>query len=161
MNFKEKIIEIYKENKLKTFFLIGLFLSLIISLMYLNIHDKKKNKIISEKYIEAGIYLASNKKEKSRIIYEEIILSKNEFYSILALNTILENKLISDEKKLLEFFEIVEKANSSNYQKDLLTFKKGLFLLKISKIKEGNDLLNSLVKSESKFKQLAEEILSK
>lgn len=161
MNFKEKIIEIYKENKLKTFFLIGLFLSLIISLMYLNIHDQKKNKIIAEKYIEAGIYLASNKKEKSRIIYEEIILSKNEFYSILALNTILENKLISDEKKLLEFFEIVEKANSSNYQKDLLTFKKGLFLLKISKIKEGNDLLNSLVKSESKFKQLAEEILSK
>ena len=161
MNFKEKIIEIYKENKLKTFFLIGLFLSLIISLMYLNIHDKKKNKIISEKYIEAGIYLASNKKEKSRIIYEEIILSKNEFYSILALNTILENKLISDEKKLLEFFEIVEKANSSNYQKDLLTFKKGLFLLKISKIKEGNDLLNSLVKSESKFKQLAEEVLTK
>ena len=99
MNFKEKIIEIYKENKLKTFFLIGLFLSLIISLMYLNIHDKKKNKIISEKYIEAGIYLASNKKEKSRIIYEEIILSKNEFYSILALNTILEKKLILDEKK--------------------------------------------------------------
>jgi preprotein translocase subunit SecG len=49
MNFKEKIIEIYKENKLKTFFLIGLFLSLIISLMYLNIHDQKKNKIISEK----------------------------------------------------------------------------------------------------------------
>tara|TARA_Y100000389_G_scaffold71507_1_gene68194 strand:- start:19364 stop:19849 length:486 start_codon:yes stop_codon:yes gene_type:complete len=161
MNFKEKIIEIYKENKLKTFFLIGLFLSLIISLMYLNIHDQKKNKIIAEKYIEAGIYLASNKKEKSRIIYEEIILSKNEFYSILALNTILENKLISDEKKLLEFFEIVEKANSSNYQKDLLTFKKGLFLLKISKIKEGNDLLNSLVKSESKFKQLAEEVLTK
>jgi hypothetical protein len=161
MNFKEKIIEIYKENKLKTFFLIGLFLSLIISLMYLNIHDKKKNKIISEKYIEAGIYLASNKKEKSRIIYEEIILSKNEFYSILALNTILEKKLILDEKKILEFFEIVEKANSSNYQKDLLTFKKGLFLLKISKVKEGNDLLNSLVKSESKFKQLAEEILTK
>ena len=129
--------------------------------MYLNQMDKKKNKIIAEKYIEAGIYLASNKKEKSRIIYEEIILSKNEFYSILALNTILENKLISDEKKLLEFFEIVEKANSSNYQKDLLTFKKGLFLLKISKIKEGNDLLNSLVKSESKFKQLAEEVLTK
>ena len=161
MNFKEKIIGVYKENKLITFFLFGLFLSLIISLMYLKIYDQKKNKINSEKYIEAGIYLASNKKEKSRIIYEEIILSQNEFYSILALNKILENKLISDQKKLLEFFEIVEKTNSSNYQKDLLTFKKGLFLLKISKVKEGNDLLNSLVKSESKFKQLAEEILTK
>ena len=161
MNFKEKIIGVYKENKLITFFLFGLFLSLIISLMYLKIYDQKKNKINSEKYIEAGIYLASNKKEKSRIIYEEIILSQNEFYSILALNKILENKLISDQKKLLEFFEIVEKTNSSNYQKDLLTFKKGLFLLKISKIKEGNDLLNSLVKSESKFKQLAEEVLTK
>ena len=56
MNFKEKIIEIYKENKLKTFFLIGLFLSLIISLMYLNIHDKKKIKL-SQKNILRPEYI--------------------------------------------------------------------------------------------------------
>ena len=105
--------------------------------------------------------MAYNKKEKPIILYEEIIFSKDEFYSILALNTILEKKLILDEKKILEFFEIVEKENKKNYQKDLLTLKKGLFLLKISKIKEGNNLLKSLVKSNSKLKLIAEEALAK
>ena len=117
--------------------------------------------MISEKYIQAGLYLASDNKEKSLILYKEIVLSKNKFYSILALNTLLENKLVSDEKKILEYFEIVEKTNKSNYQKDLLTLKKGLFLLKIEKIKEGNNLLKGLVKSNSKLKQLAEEALTK
>jgi hypothetical protein len=135
-------------------------LSSIITLFFLKNNNLQKKNLISEKYIQAGLYLASNNKEKSIILYEEIIFSKDEFYSILALNTILEKKLILDEKKILEFFEIVEKENKKNYQKDLLTLKKGLFLLKISKIKEGNNLLKSLVKSNSKLKLIAEEALA-
>ena len=41
------------------------------------------------------------KNEKSKIIYEEIILSKNQFYSILALNNILEKKLETDKNKIV------------------------------------------------------------
>ena len=161
MNTKDKIANHFKENKLKIYFFISLLLAAIITLFFLKNNNLQKKNLISEKYIQAGLYLASNNKEKSIILYEEIIFSKDEFYSILALNTILEKKLILDEKKILEFFEIVEKENKKNYQKDLLTLKKGLFLLKISKINEGNNLLNSLVKSNSKLKQLAEEALTR
>ena len=41
---------------------------------------KKKMNLISEKYIQAGLYLSSNDKLKSKKIYKEIILSKNKFY---------------------------------------------------------------------------------
>ena len=42
-------------------------------------HEKKNNKLISEKYVQAGLYLASNDKEKAKDYYNDIILSKNKF----------------------------------------------------------------------------------
>ena len=52
--------------------------------------------------------LASGNKTESVNIYEKIILSKNKFYSLLALNTILEKNLISDTDKILNYFFLVE-----------------------------------------------------
>ena len=46
--------------------------------------------------MKAEIYLTSNKPENAKELYEEIILSKNRFYSILALNKVIET-LISDK----------------------------------------------------------------
>ena len=61
----------------------------------------KKNEFISEQYIKAGIYLASKKKKmSSKKNLEEIINSKNKFYSPLALNMILEKKLETNSKKI-------------------------------------------------------------
>ena len=69
----------------------------------------KKNRIISEKYIQAGLYLASNDNNKSKQLFEEIILSKNNFYSPLALNVLLEKSLEKDNNKIYGPFKIVEK----------------------------------------------------
>ena len=79
--------------------------------IFLKINLEKKNNLIAENYIKAGIYLNSGEKQKSKIIYEEIINSKNKFYSILALNTILEKDLISEKQKLLSFFDLIERIN--------------------------------------------------
>ena len=130
----------------------GIFYSVIV---------KKKNNLIAEKYIEAGLHLTSNKKEKSKILYEEIILSKNKFYSILALNNILENNLILDKDIILKYFQIVEATNNSKEYKDLIILKKALYLIKIGNTQNGNLLLNNLISNESKLKFLAEEILIK
>ena len=134
---------------------------LIISTAFIKINNEKKNVLISEKYIQAGLYLASNKLEKSKNIYEEIILSKNKSYSILSLNTILEKKLETDKNKILNYFKIIEELNSSEEQKDLVIFKKALFLINESDIQEGKKLLNDIIESNSKLKSLAEEILAK
>tara|TARA_B100000767_G_C19307628_1_gene346217 strand:+ start:59 stop:457 length:399 start_codon:yes stop_codon:yes gene_type:complete len=129
--------------------------------IFVTINIKKKNNLIAEKYIEAGLYLASNKKEMSKNVYEEIILSKNKFYSILALNIILEKNLVSDKNKILDYFQLVEESNKSNEYKDLIIFKKALYLIKNGSRQKGNLLLKNLIENESKFKPLAEEIFIK
>ena len=72
----------------------------------------------------------SSKKDEAKKIYEEIILSKNEFYSILALNKLIEENLINDKKKILNYFKMIEKSLITNDYKELIIFKKALYLIK-------------------------------
>ena len=126
---------------------------------FITIFKLVKNNLISQKFIQASLYLANNEKDKSVKIYEEIISSKNKFYSILALNIILEKNLESSKDKIIDYFEVVEKLNILKDQKDLLAFKKALFLIKNGEEKKGLDLLNSLVEKESSLKKLVETII--
>tara|TARA_A100001015_G_C14786078_1_gene631134 strand:+ start:79 stop:456 length:378 start_codon:yes stop_codon:yes gene_type:complete len=119
----------------------------------------KKNELISEQYIKAGLYLASKKEIESKKILEEIINSKNKFYSQLALSIILEKKLETNSKKILDYFETVEKLQYKKEQKDLIVLKKALYLIKISQIKEGNKLLKKIIETNSSLKLIAEELL--
>ena len=160
IEFKDKILIIYKENKFKLFFLlIVLILSLLSFLIIKNIGDRK-NQLISEKYIQAGIFLTLDKNNVSKEILEEIILSKNKFYSVLSLNVILEKNLETDKQKILEYFEIVEDLNLHMDQKDLVLLKKSLYLIDNKDVKKGKRLLKSLADSDSNYKKLAQEILS-
>ena len=158
LELKDKVINFWQKNKIKIF-IFGLILIIII-LFLINFYNKDKNKniLISDKYVKAGLYLASNQKDNAKVLYEEIILSKNKFYSILALNTIVEKNLISDDKKILKYFEILEGLDFQEEKQDLIIFKKALFYFKISKYNEGKKLLRKLIEKNSKFKNLAEEI---
>ena len=71
-------------------------------------------------------------KKKSRDIYEEIIFSENKFYSILSLNKILEENLEKNKEKILSYFNILENIKLSNSQKDLIYFRKALYLIETS-----------------------------
>ena len=88
-------------------------------------------------------------------------MSKNKFYAILALNTILEKQLIKDNEKILEYFEILENLKIDEEKRDLIIFKKALYFYNISSIEEGEKLLKSLIQSNSKLAVLAKEILDK
>jgi hypothetical protein len=157
---KDRIINFYSRSKLLLYSAACTLIIAIIIGLFVSTNIKKKNYLIAEKYIEAGIYLASNKREKSKNIYEEIILSKNKFYSILALNIILEKNLILDKKKILNYFQLVQDSNKSKEYKDLIIFKKALYMLKSGSLKEGNTLLKKLIDEKSKLKSLAEEIFT-
>ena len=158
---KDKIIFFYNRKKKLINISIFIFILAIIIGIFYSENIKKKNNLIAEKYIEAGLYLTSDKKEMSIILYDEIILSKNKFYSILALNSLLENNLLSDENIILNYFKIVEENNNSKEYKDLIIFKKALYLIKIGNQQKANLLLKNLIDSKSKLKTLAEEILIK
>jgi len=161
ISLKNKFISFYKYNKYILYLGIGILIIILVSIIFFNNYKEKKNLLISEKYIQAGLYLESKNVNKAKNLYEEIILSENKFYSILALNTILEKDLNINSSQILEYFEIVEKINNSKDQKDLIIFKKALYLIKIAKIQEGKVLLDKLIVSGSTFKILAEEVLSK
>ena len=161
LDFKKKLINFYNLNKFKVFtFLIIITIATILFLL-LKINNQKKNIEISERYVEAGIYLSSNKLEEAKNIYEEIILSKNSFYSILALNNLIEKDLIEDKDKILYYFKILEKNISKKENKDLILFKKALFLINTLDSERGNDLLKDLINENSSLKNIAEELIQK
>jgi tetratricopeptide (TPR) repeat protein len=161
MELKDRLISFYKSNKLKLIILMGLLTLTAIIIIFINIKNQKKNNLIAEKYVQAGLYLSLEKNDQSKDLYEEIILSKNKFYSILSLNTIIEKNLISDESKILKYFEIVNKVTKTREQNDILKFKKALYLIKIGNSERGIILLNQLIKDNSSIKSLAEELIPK
>ena len=145
----EKIKDILKKKKKILLFILFIFL---------DYYKSKKNEKISEQYIKAGIHLNSNEKEKSKLIYKEIILSKNKFYSILALNSIIENELEENNGEILKLFEVIENINITKEQKNLVKLKKALYLKKISKDTEGNKLLKEIIADNSIWKEAAMEV---
>lgn len=156
---ENKIINYYKAHKLKINSIFIIFLSVLIIFFILEQKKIKENNLASEKYIKAGVLLNLNNKMKAINLYEEVILSNNKFYSLLALNTIIEKDLIQSEKKILNYFKILEDLNDSRNNQDLILFKKALYLLDIKKNKEGKILLQNLINQNSNLKSIAEEII--
>ena len=158
---KNKIINFYNLNKVKVFFFILIFLIGVISTIFFKINSERKNILISDKYIQAGLYLSSNNDKKAKILFEEIIQSNNKFYSILAFNTILEKNLISDKNQILKYFSVLEKSVNTLDNKDLIAFKKALYSIKFFDNKTGEDLFRDLINKDSILKPLAQEVLEK
>ena len=156
---KDKIWNFYTSNKLKIFSIILVILLAFFSFFFVKYSNEKKNIAIAEKYIKAGLYLTSSDKSKAKATYEEIILSENNFYSILSLNTLIEKNLISDKKKIINYFNALEKSISSKDQKDLIKLKKALFLYKENEIESGNSLLKELIEKNSNLKKIAQDLI--
>ena len=159
--FKDRLINFYNRNKVKIYTLIVFLIICFAVIGALQFYNKKKNILIAEKYINAGIYLSSNKTEEAKNIYQEILLSKNKFYSILSLNKLVEKELITDKNEILNYFDILENTISDKDQKDLIILKKALYMIKISEIQNANNLLKRLADKDSKLKTIAQDLLKK
>ncbi len=158
-NFSDKLLELIKNKK--AYFISFLLIILIIFsfLLFFKYYQDSQNNKISENYIKAGLYLASGDKEKSKLAYKEVVLSKNKFYSILALNNIIENDLEKEKDEILKLFEVIENLKIEKEQLNLVKLKKALFLIDISLDDEGIKLLNEIITSNSIWKEAALEIL--
>ena len=156
---RKNFLFLLNKHKTKIILIISIIILGIFLIVFLNIFNEKKNNEISEQFLKAGILLSSNQKNESKNILEKIVLSKNTFYSKLALNILIEKNLIRDEEKVLNLFEIVEKVEKNKDQKDLIIFKKALFLIKNGNKSEGNKILNYLISSNSSIKSLAQDII--
>ena len=160
-DFKNRLIGLYNQNKLKLLVIILIILIILISLIFLKYNNEKRNIMLAEKYVQAGLLLAAKKEDNAKKLYEEIIMSENKFYSILALNTIIEKDLISNKKKILKYFDVLENYISAKDNVDLIKFKKALYLIKTSYIQKGNEILKSLIDNNSSLNSIAEELIKK
>jgi len=159
--FKNRIINFYSFNKVKIYIFTLIIIIALSSFFFVKNNIQKNNVLISEKYVEAGLLLLSEQEDRSKKLYEEIILSKNNIYSILALNKIIEKSLLNDQVKILEYFNILEKSNFPDDQKDLISFKKALYLIKELKVQEGKKILHELINKDSNLKIIAKELVEK
>ena len=157
----ERIILFYKRNKKKTLITLFILPLLGFTLFFINNHHKVNNELISEKYTQANIFISKNENEKAKEVLDKIILSENKFYSLLALNRILEKNLETNNNKILQYFDTLERIKYSQETSNLIKFKKSLYLLSISNTASGEKLLNSLIEDNSIFKEAAKEIIEK
>ena len=159
LDIKSSSTKLFNQNKYKIFALIIVLVLIAISLIFLKNHNDKKNVLIAEKYVQAGVYLEMGNKNQAKNIYEEIIIEKNNFYSLLSLNKIVEKDLISDKSKILKYFDKLETSATTRDNKDLITLKKALYMIKFLDAKAGNDLLKSLIDEDSEFKIIAKDLI--
>ena len=159
IDFKQSLISFYRKNKFKLIFFFIIVLLAIVGIFLMNVSKEKKNLLISEKYIKAGVYLSLNDNDQSLKIFREIIMSKNNFYSPLSLYTIIEKNLETNPNEILKYFDIIENLNIEEEQKELILLKKALYLINIDKKKEAVSILQKLTKTQSNYKELANEIL--
>ena len=158
INSSEKITNFVQKNKNIIVINFILIISVLVGISYFNYYQKSKNEKISEKFVQAGIYLSLNKQEESKKIYKQVISSKNKFYSILALNNIIDNGLEQNNEEVLKLFDIVENIKIEKEQKNLIKLKKALYLIKISRDNEGKKILNEIISDDSIWKEAASEI---
>ena len=158
--FKERMLKFFKENRLKFYSLIVVLTISVSGFFFIKIQEEKKNQYISEQFIHAGLFLTLNKNNKAKKLSEDIILSKNKFYSVLSLNIILEKNLENEKKKILDYFEIIENLKLSKEKQDLVLLKKSLYLIKIGDEQKSEKILKFLIDNNSNYKKLAQEILS-
>ena len=156
-----KTVNFYNQNKIKIYTLAFTLILILISSMFIKYNENKKNILVAEKYVKAGLHLASNKTDKAVKLYKEIIHSENKFYSILALNTIIEKNLVSDINIILEYFNILENTITKDNQEDLIIFKKALYLIRHSDNQKGKNLLEKLISKNSILKPISQELLRK
>ena len=153
INFATKIQNLVQNNKKIIITVFVLIVLVFISVVFFKNYQSSKNEKISEKFIQAELLLSLNKEAESKKIYTEIVLSKNKFYSLLALNEIIDNS-----EEILKLFEIIEKIRVEREQKNLFKMKKALYLMKISKNDEGKKLLNEIISDNSIWKETASEV---
>lgn len=161
LDFKYKLISFFKRNKLKILLFSTITMILLIVILISYEKQKKENIIISDKYVKAGLLLNKNKKNEAKNYYEEIVQSKNKFYSLLALNIILEKNLINEEAKIIQYFSKLEEIDYNSELNDLIQFKKALYLIKTKNVDRGQKILERLIANDSNLKLAAQEIIDK
>ena len=139
---KSKFTEFYNKNKLIIFSFLSIVIVFLILLNFYFGNKKKEQLRLSENYISAKIYIENGENEKAIKILKNIIKSKNDTYSTLALFLLLDKEFLQDKKEALDLFDYILKNTKFDKDiKNLIIYKKSIFQ---SNFVKEDQLLESL-----------------
>ena len=146
----EKIKNFIINNKKSLIILLILFLGIIIS-FFVNKEFKKSQTIkISDDYNSIIINYSNETKNETIKGLVEIINKKNSTYSPLSLYFIIDNKLITNQQKINDLFNVlIDDTPLEKEIKNLIIYKKGLY--NADKIQENEllEILRPLINTKS------------
>jgi predicted negative regulator of RcsB-dependent stress response len=155
-NRNEKIKNFFIKNKNRIIIITSITLLLIFGYLtkdYLN--EKEKIKLAND-YNSVTINFISGKKTQTEEQLVEIVKKKDKTYSVLSLYFILDNKIITDSKKINELFNIViNETNLEDEIKNLAIYKKALFNSDFETENNLIKILNPVINSNSIWKSHA------
>ena len=125
---KSKFKRFYESNKILIFSSISILMVTIISLSIYFAYKEKNKILLSEKYVQAKIYIADDNRDKATNLLKEVIFSDDSTYSTLSFFLILNQNLITDYKEQSILFEHLLNNNKFEEEvKNLLIYKRALF----------------------------------
>ena len=155
-NTKKLLAKNYiKKNAKKIFAIFIVLIFFLIAYFAIGEFDKRKRLKYAEVY--NSIILNSDKFSDQEIIdkMKLVIDGKVDTYSTLALYYLIDNKLIKDNDKINELFDIIIKINKEEEIKNLIIYKKALYFSDKFTENELLKILNPVLNSESIWKQHA------
>ena len=151
----EKIKNFFSNNFKK---LIGSLIAILIFLFSYFGYQEYKKKLrlaIADTYNQITLkeITAENTNDIKKLV--EIVKERDPIYSALSLYFIIENNLISDQKEINNFFDLVIKSQAEKEIKNLIIYKKALYNVEIISENELLEILSPLLRSESVWKSHA------
>ena len=152
----EKIKNFFVNNKNTIILTIIILFVLLVGIYSFDKYKTNQKIKISDKYNSTTIAHSENTKDNTVKNLIEIINEQDPTYSPLSLYFIIDNKLISNQKEVNGFFDIlIEKTSLDKEIKNLIIYKKALFNADQSNEADLLNILNPLVNSESVWKSHA------
>ena len=150
---KEKIKNFIINNKKSIITVIIILILILFSFFFYKDYQKRNSEDLADKYNIAIIQYESGDKSKILDIMKNVIEQKDKTYSPLAFYYLLDNDLITSKEEINKYFDIlINETKIDNENKNLITFKKGLFNAEFANENELLSILNPVIKSESIWK---------
>lgn len=151
----EKIRKFFLNNLKKIMVLLVLILLFLFSYFGYQEYKKRIKLGIAETYNQITLkeITAANTNDIQKLI--KIIKERDPIYSVLSLNFIIENDLVSNQVEINNFFDLVIRSQEEKEIKNLIIYKKAMYNAEITSENELLEIINPIIKSESVWKSHA------
>ena len=153
---KEKIKVFFVKNTKKIIIVISTLVLILFGYFVFEEFEKKNKIKLADRYNFAKIEFISGDKSKVKNELIDIVNEKDRTYSPLALYFLIDNNIISENKKINELFDtIINETSLEKEIKNLVIYKKALFNSDFESENNLIKILNPIINSDSVWKSHA------